>query len=73
MRLIDYLEVNEIKITKKLEEILAKAALDIYPNMTVTWSKDEVSEFILHIDLIDKDINEIIIRAARYSKIWNFS
>jgi hypothetical protein len=71
MRLCDYLKLHKLDY-EKLKPIIVKAIKDRYP---LLFNLDEYKAFrwAMFLDLQDKEFNNLIIRIAKYTKLWIFS
>jgi len=71
MKLSSYLLKHHID-ENKLEPIIGKAIRDLYP-MLKDLTDYKAIRWVNLLDLEGKDFNNLIIRIAKYTKLWIFS
>jgi hypothetical protein len=75
MILVDFLRDNEVSLSKKGKNAMAKAIRDIYPNMSMWFEHDDetlVGRMIV-VDLPESDCLQILTLTARYAGLWAFA
>ena len=71
MKLSDYLFIHGID-QNKLEPVIGQAVRDQYP-MIKNLTDYKAIRWVNFLDLEEKDLNNLIIRIAKYTRLWIFS
>jgi hypothetical protein len=78
MKPIEFFAERNLGLSEKLNTILTKALKDVDEDfyeglVNEGYTEDKIAAHILNIDWDDHFVSQVLARAARYSKIWNFS
>lgn len=77
MILLEFLQENQLTLSKKGIQAMGKALKDVYPHMDMWITHDDDGEYligkILVIELPDEDCLKILQLTAKYAGLWAFA